>query len=213
MVYCKGREETMEARHAQIVDEQDPAAHFNIRASREFEDVVSRSLPSLYKTAYRFVGDPLDAEDAVQDALLSAYKHLDQFQGKAKMSTWLTSIVTNSALTQLRRRARKPQVSLDEGSDDEQSHCLSERLADSKPGPESDCIWSEMQGQIMQSVARLTPSLRKVIQLRHLDGLTVTEVARVLGVTDGTVKAQVSRARAKLRWINARSLRRRGIRG
>jgi L-glyceraldehyde 3-phosphate reductase len=56
------------------------------------------------------VGDPHDAEDAVQDALLSAYKHLDQFKRTAKMTTWLTSIVTNSALSQLRRRPRHPHI-------------------------------------------------------------------------------------------------------
>ena len=60
----------------------------------------------------------------MQDALLSAYKHLDQFKGTAKMTTWLTAIVTNCALTQLRRRPRQPHVSLDERSDEERDYCV-----------------------------------------------------------------------------------------
>jgi RNA polymerase sigma-70 factor, ECF subfamily len=169
--------------------------------SGEFEDVVSRYLPALYRRAYRFVGDPHDAEDAVQDALLSAYKHLDQFKGNAKMATWLTSIVTNSALTQLRRRPRQPNLSLDEALDEEQHYCASDRLAGTMPSPENKCIQSELLGHLMQFVAQLSPSLRKVIQLRHLDGFTTDEAAQTLGLAEGTVKAQVSRARSKLRQM------------
>ena len=80
----------------------------------QLQDALSRYLPALYKRAYRYVEDPHDAEDAVQDALLSAYKHLDQFKATAKMTTWLTTIVTNSALTQLRIRSRHPHLSLNE---------------------------------------------------------------------------------------------------
>ena len=91
--------------------EENPAIHFHTESTGELQDVVSRHLSILYKRAYRYVGDPHDAEDAVQDALLSAYRHLDQFKRTAKMKTWLTSIVTNSALTQLRRRPRRQYIS------------------------------------------------------------------------------------------------------
>jgi RNA polymerase sigma-70 factor (ECF subfamily) len=70
--------------------------------AQELEGVVSRSLPMFYKRAFRFLGTMPDAEDAVQDALLSAYEHLGQFRGQAQLSTWLTTIVTNAALTKLR---------------------------------------------------------------------------------------------------------------
>src|SRR4029077_12144853 len=84
------------------------------KENREMQDVLSRCLPSFYRRAYRHLGNAADAEDAVQDALLSAYKHLDQFKGQARMSTWLTTIVTNSARMQLRRRPRQAHLSLDE---------------------------------------------------------------------------------------------------
>lgn len=191
----------MEARHAQIGNEQPPAALRGVYDSEQFQVVVSRYLPSLYRRAYRFVGDPHDAEDAVQDALLSAYKHLDQFKGNAKMETWLTSIVTNCALTQLRRRPRQPHVSLDERFDEEQDYCLSDKLADARPSPEIECLWSELHGHLMQSAAELSPTLREAIQLRGLKGLTTSEVAGILGVSQGTVKSNVSRARTKLKQL------------
>src|SRR5260370_39513598 len=81
--------------------------------AQELDSVVSRSLPMFYKRAFRFLGNVPDAEDAVQNALLSAYKHLGQFRGQAQLSTWLTTIVTNAARMQLRRR-RERYLSLDE---------------------------------------------------------------------------------------------------
>jgi len=191
----------MQAQQAYIGVEQNPAVQMNGQASGEFEEVVSQYLPSLYRRAYRFMRDPHDAEDAVQDALLSAYKHLDQFKGTAKMATWLTSIVTNSALTQLRRRPRKPHVSLDERLDEEQGYYLSDRLADARPSPEDECMWSETHGHLLDFLAELSPTLRETIQLRDLEGRTTSEVASALGVSQGTVKANVSRARTKLKRL------------
>jgi RNA polymerase sigma-70 factor (ECF subfamily) len=181
--------------------EQQPDVHIREQRKGELQDAISRYLPALYSRAYRYVGDAHDAEDAVQDALLSAYKHLDQFKATAKMTSWLTTIVTNSALTQLRRRPRHPHVSLDERLGEEQDHSVSERLRDARPSPEGDCIRSEMHSNLWQSVKELSPSLRKTIQLYYLDGLSTTEVAHSLGVPLGTVKARMSRARSQLKQL------------
>src|ERR1700740_1392406 len=123
----------MQARQSHIGDEQNPAVQLHEQHTQELQDVVLRYLPLFHRRAYRYVGDPHDAEDAVQDALLSAYKHLDQFKRTAKMTTWLTSIVTNSALTQLRRRPRHPHMSMDEKIGDAQDLCVSDTLADTRP--------------------------------------------------------------------------------
>jgi RNA polymerase sigma-70 factor (ECF subfamily) len=176
------------------------------RASREMEDIVSRRMPSLYRSAYRFLGNAADAEDAVQDALLSAYKHLDQFRGQSQMSTWLIAIVNNSARMQLRRRPRQVHVSLDERIGEEQEYLVSERLAHHGPNPEDQCRNSETNACLREFVKQLSPSLRKAFQLRDLDGLSTAEAARVLGVADGTLKAQLARARAKLKQLMRRAL-------
>jgi RNA polymerase sigma-70 factor (ECF subfamily) len=191
----------MQAQQPHIGDGRNPAVPIREQDLGKLEDAVSRYLPTLYRRAYRYVGDPHDAEDAVQDALLSAYKHLDQFQGTAKMTTWLTTIVTNSALTQLRKKPRQPIVSLDERESEERNQCGLDRLADHRPSPERECIRSEQHGYLMQFVTALSPALRNVIQLRVLDGLTTSEAAHILGVSNGTVKVQVSRARSKLKQM------------
>ena len=189
----------MEARLSHIGIEQNTAAHVGSRYARELQDVVVRNMPMLYRRAYRYVSDPHDAEDAVQDALLSAYRHLDQFKGTAKMSTWLTTIVTNSALTQLRKRSRHAHVSLDEKMGEDQDFCVADGLADDGPSPEGECIESQRHSHLMRHVMELSPTLRKTIQMCDLDGLTTKEVASILGVPHGTVKARVARGRAKLR--------------
>jgi RNA polymerase sigma-70 factor (ECF subfamily) len=194
----------MQALESQIGDRQHHTVHTVQQGLREFENVVSQNLPSLYRRAYRYVGDPHDAEDAVQDALLSAYRHLDQFKGAAQMTTWLTTIVMNSARTQLRRRPRQPHISLDEQLFEDQDYSMSDRLADVRPCPESECIRSESHGYLVQFMTVLSPALRKVIQLRVMDELTTREAADILGVSSGTVKSQVSRARAKLKQVMRR---------
>src|ERR1700756_1187939 len=84
---------------------------------RALEKILSSGLPPLHRRAYRLLGNRADAEDAVQDALLAAYTHLDQFKGQSQLRTWLTSIVLNCARLQLRRRQRQINVPLDERSE------------------------------------------------------------------------------------------------
>ena len=172
----------------------------------DLSDVFSRYLPLLYKTAYRYLGNPADAEDAVQDALLSAYKHMDQFRGQAQISTWLVAIVNNCARMQLRKRPRQIHVSLDEQIGNERGYTVSERLADCGPSPEEEYRRAELHDRILEFTEQLSPTLRKAFQLRDVEGLTTGQAAAILGVVDGTVKAQVARARAKLTRMVRRAL-------
>jgi RNA polymerase sigma-70 factor (ECF subfamily) len=180
---------------AQIPNCVSPGNH-----EQEMVTVLSRYLPSYYRHAYRCLGNVADAEDAVQDALLSAYKNLEQFRGEARMSTWLTAIVINSAKMRLRKRPRQVHVSLDERIDSE-SYALSEQLPDLGPSPEEQCRRSDLTQNVLQLMRQLSPTLRHAFQLRHVEGLTIREMAGVLGVAEGTVKARISRARAKLRSL------------
>ena len=164
----------------------------------EMLSVVSHCLPSLYRYAYRQLGNKTDAEDAVQDALLAAYKHLNQFRGDAKLSTWLTAIVINCARMQLRQRPRHNHRSLDSRIGEEQQYSLSETLMDERPNPEDECHKSRLVAQLMKSAGRLSPTLRRTFQLRYVDHLSLGEIARSLRVPVGTVKAQLARARASL---------------
>jgi RNA polymerase sigma factor (sigma-70 family) len=83
-------------------------------ATRKLQDVLSLRMSSFYRCAFRLLGNAADAEDAVQEAFSSAYKHINQFRGQSQISTWLTTIVRNCALMQLRKRPHRIHCSLDE---------------------------------------------------------------------------------------------------
>jgi len=159
---------------------------------------LSRYLPSLYRYAYRLLGNKHDAEDAVQDALLAALKHLNQFRGEAQLSTWLIAIVINCARMQLRKRLRMSQISLDSRIGEGQEYSFADILVDGRPSPEDEYHESWLNARLRASAARLSPTLRRTFHLRYVEHLSICETARVLGVPIGTVKAQSARARAKL---------------
>lgn len=164
----------------------------------EMQEVLSDRLPSFYRCALRLLGNPADAEDAVQDALLAAYRHIDQFRGQSQMTTWLTTIVRNSALMQLRKRTRQIHLSLDEQTEGDEKYFLSENLTDTRPSPEDECRNLELSARLQKCAIRLSPPLRKTFQLRVLMGLSILETARALGLPRGTVKAQLARARKNI---------------
>jgi RNA polymerase sigma-70 factor (ECF subfamily) len=175
-------------------------------AAQQLEQILASGRPSLFRRAYRVLGNAADAEDAVQDALLAAYTHLDQFRGQAQISTWLTAIVLNCARLQLRRRLRHVQVSLDEGAAELQPVSVSEQLADHRPNPEDEYRESELSTRLTHLHSRLSPTLRRTFLLRDVDGLSIRETARILGVPTGTVKAQSARARKRLKELMWRTL-------
>jgi len=98
-------------------------------AAQQLQDVLSLRLSLFYRCAFRLLGNQADAEDAVQEALLSAYKHINQFKGQSQISTWFTTIVRNCALMQLRKRQRHIHFPLDKGFGVEQPRFLWEGLA------------------------------------------------------------------------------------
>jgi len=181
------------ARHGQYLNLPAQGA-----AALELQEVLALRLPYFYRCAFRLVGNAADAEDAVQEALLAAYKHIDQFRGQSQMSTWLTTIVRNCARMQLRKRPPQIHMPLDEQIGEEHECSVSERLADPRPSPEDECRNSELVAHLSQCTAQLSPSLRRTFQLRVVDGLSIFETAQVLRLPQGTVKAQLARARTQL---------------
>jgi RNA polymerase sigma factor (sigma-70 family) len=164
-------------------------------ATRKLQDALSLSMPSFCRCAFRLLGNVADAEDAVQEGLLAAYKHTNQFRGQSQISTWLTTIVRNCALTQLRKRPRRIHCSLDVQFGKEQPRSLLEGLADDRPGPEEELRTSELIARLRECTGLLSPTLPRTFQLRVVDGLSIFETAQILRVPHGTVKAQLARAR------------------
>ena len=138
---------------------------------------------SFYRIAMRQLENRADAEDAVQDAFLSAYTHLDQFKRQARMSTWVTTIVTNSARMKLRRRPRKVHVALSDQSQDHDSEQVLEMLRDSRPSPEEVSQWNELADRALRFAILISPTLRRTFQLRLVYGLSIRDTAKHSGDT------------------------------
>jgi RNA polymerase sigma-70 factor (ECF subfamily) len=119
----------------------------------------------------------------------------------------LMSILLNCARMQLRRRHRYTHVPLDEPIGEIRTLSLSEQLPDQRPNPEDECRKSELSIRLTHFHGQLSPTLRRTFQLRAIDGLSIGETARILGVPPGTVKAQLARARKRLKELMRNALR------
>ena len=163
----------------------------------EFDGILSRSLPRFRRMAMRWLRNAEDAEDAVQEALLSAFKNIARFDGRARMSTWVTAIVINAVRMRLRSLSRSRTVSLDEAQGDTEWF-LSDLVVDSAPTPEQALEAGELRALVVKLTACLSPCQRGALQLCEQEGRSIREAAAILGVAEGTVKAQLARGRAKL---------------
>ena len=181
-------------------------AHHHQSGVEELTNIFVDRWQSLYRIAMRQLENVADAEDAVQDAFLSAYKHLDQFKRQARMSTWVTTIVINSARMKLRRRPRNVHVALSDQTEDHDSKQVLEMLRDHRPNPEEVSQRNELAEQAEGFTILMSPTLRRTFHLRAMRGLSIRDTAKILGVPNGTVKAQTARARAKLELLMQNSV-------
>ena len=162
------------------------------------DTLFARYARPLYQTALRLLGNPEDAEDALQDGLLSAVRNLKRFEGRSKFSTWLTRIVINASLMQLRKQRARPTVSLEQEDPEQRELTLGSRIPDARPGPEEAYVRKERVAILDDSLKTLPPALQSALWLRDVEGLSTAEAARELGLSEGTVKSQLHRARNKL---------------
>ncbi len=165
---------------------------------KEFDNILRRALPRFRRIAMRWLGNHEDAEDAVQDALLSAFTHIADFEGRAQMSTWLTAVVINAIRMKIRRRPRNQMLSLDRCPKEDESITFAELLVDPRPTPEQTLERRQFRQIITKLTNGLPPHQRSAQLLRQQDGFSLKETAGILGVPIGTVKAQLARGRAKL---------------
>src|ERR1700729_2069427 len=130
-----------------------------------FESLYSRHKRALFQTALRVLGNVEDAEDALQEGMLAAYRNLRRFEGRSQFSTWLTRIVINAALMRRRSQRPHPAVSLEERPGDDLPP-PAERFADDAPSPEELCAGSELSARLRENLDDLSPLLRNAFQLR-----------------------------------------------
>jgi RNA polymerase sigma-70 factor (ECF subfamily) len=156
-----------------------------------FEILMRRHNQRIYRAVRAVLGSDDDAEDVMQQAYLDAYQHLHQFAGGAQFSTWLTRIAVNEALGRRRKRIR----ALDQGTED-----VDISLVETKtPDPEQQASQSELRDVMEREVALLPDAFRIVVMLRDVEGLSTSETATSLGISEDLVKQRLHRARAMLR--------------
>ena len=145
----------------------------------------------------RVLQDRWDAEDVLQDTLLSAFTHLKNFQGRSSVSTWMTRIAINAALSRL-GKSRGTSVSIDEVGE-ETELTLSSVLKDGALDAEQQLIHAQQEELLAKAIARLPPSLRSVLELRIGVGCSIKRIAETMGISESAVKTRLSRAYLLLR--------------
>jgi len=170
-----------------------------------FEELVRHHGGRLLSVARRFLGGSEDAQDAVQEAFIRAFKAIHTFEERAQLHTWLHRILVNTALMKLRERRRKPEESIDEllptfatdGHQTVESREWSDALLERK----------ETASLVREAIARLPEPYRVVLVLRDLEERDTAETARILGTTTTVVKVRLHRARQALRTLLDREFR------
>lgn len=163
-----------------------------------FNRLVERYQAIAYHTAYRVLGNREMAEDATQNAFLSAYTSLHQFAG-GSFRAWFLRIVTNGCIDMLRWHARRPALRIGTVDDDESDEGFDP--ADTDPLPEDYALSRELLASIQQSLQALTVDQRITVILSDVEGLSYKEIAQVTGVSVSVVKTRLHRARMHLRKI------------
>jgi RNA polymerase sigma-70 factor, ECF subfamily len=168
-----------------------PGGHDDRQA---FEILIEGYSDRLYSIALRITGSPEDAEDAIQDAVMSAYRAWAQFRGEARGSTWLYRIVVNAALQRVRRRPPEEQLTAtgyEESTVVDWSEDLSRRLEE-----------ADLHELLERGIALLPEELRVALVLRDVEGLSTADAAAILDLSEAALKSRLHRARVLLRqWV------------
>jgi len=174
-----------------------------------YEKLVREHSGRMLAVARRFLPGEDDAADAVQEAFVSAFRAIGNFEGGARISTWLHRIVVNAALMKLRSRRRKPEDSIEE---------LLPLYRDDGHAAHPAASWSaeklvqrdQLRALVQEGIARLPETYREVLLLRDIEELDTQETARMLGISSNAVKTRLHRARQALREVLDPSLRETG---
>lgn len=160
-----------------------------------FRGIVDRYSKTLWKAAWRVLGDAEAAEDAVQDAFLRAWRSFESFDDRAELATWLYRIAVNAAidLSRKRRRTYGGDVPLPEDLDGEVT------ARSEEPAPDRRVISSEVARRARATLEGLSDAERTAFLLRHFEGRSIAEIARALGKNENATKQSVFRAASKLR--------------
>ncbi|HEV8481110.1 MAG TPA: sigma-70 family RNA polymerase sigma factor [Candidatus Eisenbacteria bacterium] len=162
-----------------------------------FDVLAERYADKVHRLTYRVLRNEEDAQDALQEAFLSAYRNLGRFEGKSTFSTWLYRVAMNAALMK-RRKRREGMVSLEEPRDREEGQ-ITLQLADWGRGPIEETLNDELRDALELAVQSLPEDLAQVFLLREVEGMSNAEASEILELSVPAVKSRLHRARVALR--------------
>jgi RNA polymerase sigma-70 factor, ECF subfamily len=176
----------------------DAAAVARVRSGEKdaFRLLVERHSQTIFRLAFRMMENEQDAEEIVQDTFLRAYRALDRFESRANFGTWIYRIAVNRCYDLLNQRKSRHQVHPKEELDEP---VFIEQIPAKNPGPERSLLSCEIEVRVRSAVEQLTAGERTAFVLRHLEGRSIEEIARMLNVRQGAAKNRVHRAVQKLR--------------
>lgn len=161
-----------------------------------FSDLVRAYEGKIYNLCLRMTGSREDARDLTQEAFVKAYKKLDTFKGDSSFYLWLYRIASNTSLDFLRRERKREKDSLT--YEDESGSVLEMEIPDQRYSPEMIMDQESLKKSIEGGLMALRPAYRNILIMREMGGLSYKEIADTLGITEGTVKSRISRARGQL---------------
>jgi RNA polymerase sigma factor (sigma-70 family) len=180
------------------LDERSLVAAARYGESVAFDVLCERLTPRILRSLLRITKNREDAEDALQDSLLSAFIHMGEFDGRSAFSTWLTRIAINSALMVLRKKRTSREISLD-GSADSDAVPASWEMPDHAPNPEKRYAQHERENILRGAISTLRPAVRKVIELQQLQEHSMKETAAIIGISVPAAKARLFHGKVALR--------------
>lgn len=162
-----------------------------------FEDLVRAQAPRAIRLAYRLVGNRADAEEIAQEAFLRFFAGIEKFRGECSIGTWIYKTITRLALDHLRRERLRRQIFFFKKEKDDAEPM--DYVPDPRPDPRECLIGAETGQRLAKAMQKLPSRQRAVLVLRHQEGLPLKEIAGLLGLEEGTVKAHLHRAVSRLR--------------
>ena len=159
-----------------------------------FEVIMRRYNQRLFRVARSILGNDGEAEDVTQEAYVRSYMHLDQFEGRAKFSTWLTKIAVHEALARLRARQRLVEIDAMSGALED-----GRTLESESPSPEQEVMTQTIKIVLEAAVEKLPETYRSVFMMRDVEGMSTAETADCLDLSEESVKVRLHRARSMLR--------------
>ncbi len=165
-----------------------------------FYELVRPRERGLFLSALAIVNNQADAEDAVQEAILKAFKAINTFRGESKFSTWIIQIAINEARMRIRKDRKHLYESIDEPlKGDEEGDYLPRDFADWRPIPSETHHNNQLRAALKKALDSLSPKYRQVVILRDVEHMNISETAEVLGISEAAVKTRLLRARLILR--------------